>query len=144
MTDDTPTSPFAGLDPDDYVLTFATVASRKRYAGWTADRQRRFILLLRECGVVSMAASAAGCSPQSAYKLRSHPSAIEFAAAWDRALDEARDRAFDLALRRAREGYTTPIFYRGRCLGTMQRYDNRLALAALNCADRQVAAKGER
>lgn len=136
--------PFADLDPDDYVLTFAAVPTRARHDGWTAERQRRFIVMLRETGVVSHAARAVGCSYQSAYKLRGHARGEGFAAAWDRALDEGRTRAFDLAYDRAINGYRAPLFYRGRYVGTAHRYDNRLALAALNAADRLAPAKGER
>lgn len=136
--------PFAGLDPDDYVLTFAPAPGRVRHDGWTPDRQRRFLLMLRETGVVAAAARAVGCSYQSGYKLRRQPGAVEFAAAWDRALDEGRMKAFDLVYDRAINGYRIALFYRGRYVGTAHRYDNRLAMAALEGADRMARVKGER
>ena len=45
-----------------------------------------------------------------------------------------RDRAYDLALTRAIHGYTVPRFYRGKQVGTVHRYDNRMILSALNPA----------
>ncbi|MEO5867535.1 MAG: hypothetical protein ABIS14_06240 [Sphingomonas sp.] len=138
-----PPSPFADLDPEDYVLAFAAVPTRARHDGWTAERQRRFVLILRETGVVAYAARAVGCTHQSAYKLRHHPGGGGFAAAWDRALDEGRTRAFELAYDRAINGYRTALFYRGRYVGTAHRYDNRLAMAALNGMERRAPAKRE-
>jgi hypothetical protein len=129
-----PTPP---ADPDDYVFTFKPAPSlTSRHDGWSEERQRRLVWLLREYGVVSRAVGMVGCSAQSAYRLRTRTGAEEFAAAWDRALTEARDRAFDLAVDRARNGVSVPRFYRGNYTGMSHRYDNRLAMAALNAADR--------
>jgi hypothetical protein len=134
-----PADPPSSHEDDDYALTFTPGPSlTARHDGWTEQRQRRFILLLREMGVVDRAAKAAGCSGQSAYKLRNRPGAEDFAAAWDRALAEACDRAFDLAVDRATNGVTVPRFYRGNFTGTTtHRLDNRLAMAALTAADRR-------
>jgi hypothetical protein len=132
----------ADLPPDDYALTFATVTPvRLRHDGLTPDRQRCFVVALRETGVVAAAAGAIGVSPQAAYKLRRRPDAAEFAAAWDRALDEGRDRAFDVAVAQAQHGCWVPRYYRGRYVGTLHRYDNRLPLAALRAMDR-AATRG--
>ncbi|HEX4693805.1 hypothetical protein [Sphingomonas sp.] len=59
-----PRSPFADLGPDDSALTFAPVATKLRHDGWTPERQRHFILLLRAMGVVAAAAKAVGCTAQ--------------------------------------------------------------------------------
>ena len=137
---------FSAIEPDDYVLTFTPVPSRRVAAGWSERRQRTFILLLRLYGTAATAARAVGLSYQSAYKLRSRADATEFADAWDRAIDEARARAFDLAMQRGVHGTEVPVFYQGRYAGTRHSYDTRLALAALSYADRLGAteAKGER
>ena len=130
MTDQPP-APFADLAADDYALTFTPVAAKPRHDGWTPERQRHFILLLRAMGVVAAAAKAVGCTAQSAYKLRLRPDAGEFAAAWDRATSEGRSRAFDLAYERAGEGIEVPRYRRGKMVGTVRRVDDRLLIAAL-------------
>lgn len=130
MTDQPP-APFAALDPGDYALTFTPVAIKPRHDGWTPERQRHFILLLRAMGVVAGAAKAVGCTAQSAYKLRLRDDAGDFAAAWDRALAEGRSRAFDLAYERAVEGVEVPCYRRGEMVGTVRRVDDRILIAAL-------------
>ncbi|MEO5494214.1 MAG: hypothetical protein ABIR08_09325 [Sphingomonas sp.] len=127
------------IAPDDYLLTFATVPGRARRDGWTPDRQRGFIEVLRTTGVVAAAARAVGKSGVSAYNLRKRPGAEGFAAAWDRALDDARDDALDLAMERVRHGYVTPRTYRGRFVALVHRFDHRLAFAALSFAHRAAA-----
>jgi hypothetical protein len=126
-------------EPDDYALSFAPVPlARARHDGWSEARQRDFILNLRETGIVALAARTVGCTAQTAYRLRQRAGAEAFAAAWDRALGEARDRACDLALSRAIHGVTLPRYYRGNFVGTMHRFETRLALAALNAADNEA------
>ena len=110
---------------------------RVRRDGWTPERQQRFITALRLTGVVAAAARAVGVSVQSAYRLRERAGAASFAAAWDAAQREGSDRAFDAAIDRALNGYDAPRFYRGRQVGTVRRFDHRLALAALNVGDRR-------
>ena len=51
---------------------------------------------------------------QSAYKLRGRAGAESFAAAWDTALAMGYDRAYALAVDQARNGITTPRYYKGR------------------------------
>ena len=41
-----------------------------------------------------------------------------------------------MALDRAINGWHEPRFYRGRQIGTVHRFDDRMAIAALNAADR--------
>jgi hypothetical protein len=130
MTDQQP-APFADLDPSDYALAFTPVATKPRHDGWTPERQRHFILLLRAMGVVAGAAKAVGCTAQSAYRLRLRDDAADFAAAWDRALAEGRSRAFDLAYERAVEGVEVPRYRRGKMVGTVRQVDSRILIAAL-------------
>jgi hypothetical protein len=58
-----------------------------RRDGWTIRRQFAFLDALVRTGSVIAAASAAGMSRESAYRLRRRASAALFAAAWDRALE---------------------------------------------------------
>ena len=92
-------------------------------------------------GCVSRAAVAVGKTKASAYRLRDRSDAAGFAAAWDRALDWGRARAFDLAFERALCGEEVPVMYRGRRLGTRRRIDNRLLMAVLNAIDRRRPAR---
>lgn len=71
--------------PDQDPLTFTPAATRVRHDGWTAERQRTFIAALAETGCVSEACGEVGITPRSAYRLREHPAASGFRAAWDHA-----------------------------------------------------------
>jgi hypothetical protein len=66
--------PFDGIPLED---------SRKRLAGWSADRQRLFLTALAETGSVHLAAEAARLNARGAYRLRLRSPA--FARAWDTA-----------------------------------------------------------
>jgi hypothetical protein len=72
-----------------------------------------------------------GKSRESAYRLREHPGAASFAAAWGRAQSWGRGRATDLGLDRILNGEIRGIYYRGRKVGEEVRHDNRLLIAAL-------------
>lgn len=100
----------------------------RRRDGWTLARQSDFILHLRTFGGVAAAAKAVGISAKSAYRLRDHSPA--FAAAWDDALDEGRQRSFARAMDRGLNGYIVPIYRAGRQTGVRHRFDNRLAYIA--------------
>ena len=116
---------------DPHALAFHPVPGRQRHDGWTPDRQRRFVAALALTGTVARAAHAVGMSGASAYNLRRRPQAESFAGAWDAALQQGRDRAFDIAMDRAINGVTTPLYYRGRFVRTRHRYDHRAIVAAL-------------
>jgi len=129
--DDTPANP-----PEDEVpwaLQFTPVVfDRVRPDGWTERRQRDFITALAAMGSVLHAARAVGMTKRSAYQLRNRPGAESFANAWDEAHSLGYAKAFDQALERATIGVTTPRFYKGKQVGTLHRFDWRLAMAALN------------
>ena len=73
-----------------------------------------------------------GFSCLRAYRLREHPGAASFAAAWDKAQGWGRGRAVDLGMDRAILGEKRGVYYRGRKIGEYVRHDNRLLMAALN------------
>lgn len=125
---DTPPPPADAPEPPEF--TPVPTASARR-DGWTPARQARFLILLRQTGVVGYSARGVGMSHASAYKLRARPGAESFAAAWDRAVEAGYARAFDMAFERAVKGVTTPRYYRGKVVGTRHRFDDRLAIAAL-------------
>lgn len=115
--------------------SFIPVPTRSsRHDGWSADRQRRFIAALAAMGSVAHAARAVGMGVTSAYNLRRRAGAESFAAAWDAALMEGRDRAFGRAMERAQHGYWTPRFYRGQVVGHVHRYDDTMTIAALRAS----------
>ena len=113
-------------------LAFVPVPVRPRRDGWTPARQLAFILRLALLGCVAAAAAAVGMSRESAYRLRDHPGAASFAAAWDKAQGWGRGRAADLGTERAVYGEKRVVWYRGRKVGEYVRHDNRLLIAAIN------------
>jgi hypothetical protein len=113
-------------------LAFVPVPVKPRRDGWTPERQLAFILRLALIGGVAAAAKAVGMSRESAYRLREHPGAASFAAAWDKAQGWGRGRAADLGTDRAIHGEKRQVYYRGRKVGEYVRHDNRLIIAALN------------
>ena len=74
-------------------------------AGWTRERQGRFLRHLADTGNVRAACAEVGLSRQSVYKLRRHNP--QFAFIWNSALEVARDariRRYVAALEARREG----------------------------------------
>jgi len=65
---------------------FDIAPTRKRHAGWTADKQRRFIEHLSLTGHVGEACALVGVASSSAYRLKAKPGAESFSRAWDAAL----------------------------------------------------------
>lgn len=129
------------------ILTFTPVQTN-RIGGWTPARQRMFIGALAVMGTVEGACRSVGLTVQGAYKLRKRPDAVEFALAWNEAVMRGRDRAYALAVDRALNGYTRSRFYRGRQVGTVHQFDNRMVMHALNApalprqSDRGAAGMG--
>jgi hypothetical protein len=128
------------------LLRFAPVAGRGRRDGWSAARQRAFIVRLALCGSVNAAAQAVGMTRRSAYKLLERPGAEHFAAAWDLALDCGRRGRRDHAIEQALLGEVRPVFYRGRKCGERVRFSTGLTIAVLNAmaAKEQAAAATEK
>jgi hypothetical protein len=79
--------PPAGYDPADY--RWVPVRRRPRTDGWTEEKQRRFIEVLADTGLVAAAAKAVGMSRETAYRLRRSPHGAAFARAWDAARGHA-------------------------------------------------------
>lgn len=106
---------------DSDLLAFAPVELRRRCDGWTARRQYLFILALAHGCKPGRAAALVGMSRKTAYELRGKPGGEGFAAAWDAAVERARERRFagrtaSLA-ERALHGEWRPRLYRGRLVG---------------------------
>lgn len=86
-------------------------SSRKRLAGWSAERQRLFLVNLAETGSVHLAANAARLSARSAYQLRVRSPA--FAKAWNAAQQLAVGRLSAIAFNRALNGRIEQIYRDG-------------------------------
>ena len=120
-----------------------TPAPCRRSDGWTAERQRRFILLVAQGYSADDAAAEVGLSRQTAYALRSRAEAGDFGRAWDQAAAHARNtaqarKARFRAERTADGRLRIPRTYRGRLIGTIERDDLRGAMAQLRSLDRML------
>jgi hypothetical protein len=118
-------------------LAFHPVPVKPRRDGWTPERQRGFILRLALSGSIAAAAGAVGMTGHSAHRLRRHPGAVSFAAAWDKALGWGVSARHDHALERAITGDVRPVFYKGRRVGEHVRYSHGLTIAVLNLLGRE-------
>jgi hypothetical protein len=94
----------ADIVPAPTLPEFDTAPTRKRHAGWTADRQRRFIEHLALTGNVGEACAVVGVASSSAYRLRNKAGAESFARAWDAALRLCATRLASIMLDRAVNG----------------------------------------
>jgi len=83
---------------------FTTAPTRKRHAGWTAERQRKFIEHLSLTGHVGEACAVVGVASSSAYRLKHKPGAESFSRAWDAALRLSPTRLVAIGLDRAING----------------------------------------
>ena len=128
-----PATPFDGVALED---------SRKRLAGWSAERQRLFLVNLAETGSVHLAAAAARLTARSAYRLRARSPA--FAAAWDVADQLAVGRLSALAFDRAINGRTEQVWHEGALVAEKRLPSDRLLMWLLARLDpRRFAAPWE-
>jgi hypothetical protein len=128
-----PATPFDGVPLED---------SRKRLAGWSAERQRLFLCNLAETGTVHLASAAARLSARSAYRLRARSPA--FAAAWDTADQLAVGRLSALAFDRAIHGRTEQVWHEGILVAEKRMPSDRLLMWLLARLDpRRFAAPWE-
>ena len=128
-----PATPFDGIPLDD---------SRKRLAGWSAERQRLFLCALAETGSVHLAAAAARLSARSAYRLRARSPA--FAAGWDVADQLAVGRLSAIAFDRAISGRVEQVWQEGSLVAEKRVPSDRLLMWLLARLDpRRFAAPWE-
>lgn len=132
-------SPPVAAEPFDGV---ALEHSRKRWAGWSAGRQRLFLVNLAETGQVHLAASAARLSARSAYSLRARSPA--FAAAWEVAEQLAVGRLSAIAFDRAITGRVEQVWHGGELVAEKKLPSDRLLMWLLARLDpRRFAAPWE-
>ncbi|MEO6361398.1 MAG: hypothetical protein ABIO43_12630, partial [Sphingomicrobium sp.] len=94
-------------------LEFTPAPTRKRHAGWTAERQRSFIDHLALTGNAGDASAAVGVASSSAYRLRNKAGAESFARAWDAALRLCPTRLTAIGLDRAINGRVERFYKNG-------------------------------
>src|SRR3954462_473603 len=83
---------------------FETAPTRKRNAGWTAERQRQFIEHLALTGHVGDACARVGLASTSACRLKNKAGSQSFSSAWDAALRLCATRLAAIAFDRALNG----------------------------------------
>ena len=119
--------PANGYDPADY--RWVPVRRRPRVDGWTEEKQRRFIEVLADTGLVSAAAKAVGMSREGANRLRRSPHGAAFARAWDAARLHAGGGLEDIAFERAIEGVEQNVYDEwGEVVCTKRVYNDRLLM----------------
>ncbi|MGX7925589.1 hypothetical protein ACWPMX_03330 [Tsuneonella sp. HG094] len=112
-------------DPAEY--RWVPVRRRPRHDGWTEEKQRRFIEVLADTGLVGAAAKEVGMTRASAYRLRRAAHAGAFARAWDQARERAGALIEDIAFERAIEGVEVETFDgNGELSATRTVYNDRL------------------
>ena len=94
----------ADIVPAPQPPQFDIAPTRKQHAGWTAERQRKFIEHLSLTGNVGEACAVVGVASSSAYRLRNKAGAESFARAWDAALRLCPTRLAAIGLDRALNG----------------------------------------
>lgn len=102
-----------------------------RKDGWTPQKQADFIDALAEYGMVRPAAQKVAMNTVSAYRLRAAPGGESFAAAWDEAIRIGQSALIDVAMDRAINGVTVPVFHGGKQIGERNWHDNRLLMFML-------------
>lgn len=118
-------APETDYDPADY--RWVPVRRRPRLDGWTEEKQRRFIEVLADTGLVGAAAKAVGMSRETAYRLRRSAHGAAFARAWDAARHHAGGLIEDIAFERAIEGVEQDVYDgHGEVVAARLVYDNRL------------------
>jgi len=111
---------------------------KERHDGWSPDKQVTFLEALARTGNVRAAATYAGLSRESAYKLRRRRDGRAFARAWDAAIIHARDIFQDELLDKGLNGWSEAVWHQGEEVGTRERWSAPLFLAALGRLDKMA------
>ena len=116
-------------------IPFDPVPVRPRRDGWTAEKQRRFIRILAETGVVRHAAAAVGMSEESAHRLAQRPDAERFCDAWDAALRMAARPAAARLYEYALDGVTETVWRDGEIVYRRRRPSEKALIFLLSRLD---------
>ena len=99
--------------------------------GWSVERQRAFLEMLAQCGLVERAAGLVGMTRQSAYAFRQTTAGRAFDLAWDAALLLARQRLIDESFELAFEGSVERIYRDGKLVQEKRKRDPKMLLATI-------------
>ena len=116
-------------------ILFDPVPVQPRRDGWTAAKQRRFIELLAETGIVRHAAAAVGMSEESAHRLARRHDARAFADAWDAALRMAARPAAAKLYEYALDGMTETVWRDGEIVYRRRRPSEKALIFLLGRVD---------
>ncbi|MFL6843543.1 MAG: hypothetical protein ACJ8ER_01520 [Allosphingosinicella sp.] len=116
-------------------IPFEPVPVQPRRDGWTAAKQRRFILVLAETGIVRLAAAAVGMSEASAYRLARRPDAGSFCSAWDAAFRMAARPAAAKLYEYALDGMTETVWRDGEIVYRRRRPSEKALIFLLSRLD---------
>jgi hypothetical protein len=89
-------------------------------------KQRQFLAAYRECGIISLAAKAAGCERRSHSMWMARDP--DYPALFAEAKEEACESLEKEARRRAVEGVDRPVYQGGRKIGTLKEYSDVLLI----------------
>ena len=129
----------ADIVPAPKVPDFEPAPTRKRHAGWTAERQRKFIERLALTGNAGDACASVGVASSSAYRLRNKAGAQSFARAWDAALRLCTTRLAVIGLDRAVNGRVERFYKDGELM--MERRSPSARTLAAAAGDPREAAR---
>lgn len=107
--------------PPPGALAFTPVPVRPRRDGWSAEKQRRFIRVLAETGLVVHAARMVGMSERSVHRLALREDAEQFSRAWDAALRVAARRGASKLYEYALDGMTETVWRDGEIVYQRRR-----------------------
>ncbi|MEO8454093.1 MAG: hypothetical protein ABI454_02940 [Sphingomicrobium sp.] len=110
-------------------------SSRKRLAGWSAERQKLFLTVLAETGQVHLAAAAARLSVRSAQALRVRSPA--FNAGWRMAEQLGAGRLAPIAFDRAINGRIEQVYQQGELVAERRVPNDKLLMWLLARLDPQ-------
>jgi hypothetical protein len=135
-----------GYGRDMSQKSFLPITLHHRHDGWTPDKQWSFVEALARTASVSQAVKTVGMSTRSAYRLRNHPEAGEFRAAWDAALQQAWGLIEQVALDRVINGERETIERNGYLVAERHKpCSDRVLIHMLGLRERaRTAARAER
>jgi len=102
----------------------------------TPEKLATFLRHLEESGSVSFAAQRTGIGRNTVYERRKVDPA--FARGWEKAVAMALEALRDAAIVRAQEGTERALWRRGKQVGTIRAYDNRLLMFLLRALQPEV------